>query len=216
MFRTRKTRRRLVAVAVLIAAVLVAGGVAYAILKSRTGSIFNSGVAFNSQHAGGKPSAPPDRFLWPYYGYSADHLRYLDANIAPPFQRRWSFKANALLEFPPVIANGVLYQLDDDAVINAVDKETGRLRWTRQLGEHSASTPAIGNGVVYVTVLKRAGARGGLVAALGAGDGHLVWQRELPSGSESSPLFAQGLVYFGTQDGTVYALDGTTGATRWT
>lgn len=195
--------------------VVVAGVIAYAIEKGRTGSIFNPGVEFSSQNPNARPPAPPDLFTWPLYGYTPDHLRYLDAHLAPPFQTRWTFNSGGLLEFPPTIARGLLYQLNDNAVVNAVAKDTGQLRWKRKLGLLSASTPAVGGGVVYATVLKRDGG-GGRVAALGASDGHMIWQRDLPSGSESSPMLSDGTVYFGSQDGVVYALRASDGSIRWT
>jgi outer membrane protein assembly factor BamB len=43
-----------------------------------------------------------------------------------------------------------------------------------------------------------------------------VWSKDLPSRTESSPLYVGGRIYFGSEDGTVYALDARTGAVRWT
>jgi len=205
-------RRRSLIAAAAVVVVLGGAGIAYAILKSRTGDVFHSNVEFRSERTqGGRAGS------WPLYGYTPDHLRYLAAPLAPPFKKLWFFPAHGLLEFPPVIENGALYQLNDNAVLNALDVASGRRRWSRTLGSVSASTPAVSSDLVYATVLKRSGAaRGGSVTALSTRDGHVVWQRALPSGSESSPLLYAGTLYFGSQDSTVYALDAATGATRWT
>jgi outer membrane protein assembly factor BamB len=207
-----RRRRRLIAAAAAIVVVAGGAGIAYAVLKSRTGDIFHSNVEFRpEQTKGGRAGS------WPVYGYTPDHLRYLAAPIEPPFRKLWWFPAHGLLEFPPVVDGGVLYQLNDNAVLNAVDTADGHLRWQRTLGTQSAATPAVGGGVVYATVMKRPGvAHGGSVTAMSARDGHVIWQRALPSPSESSPLLYAGTLYFGSQDSTVYALDARTGATRWT
>ena len=152
---------------------------------------------------------------WPIYGLTPDHHRYLPVSIPPPYRIRWTFNSSGLLEFPPAISNGVLYQLNDNAVLNAVDTRSGRPRWYRQLGALSASTPAVGGGAVYATVLDR-GSGAGRVTALSAADGHTLWTRDLPSASESSPLLHGGTLYFGTQGGTVYALRARDGGVKWT
>ena len=76
----------------------------------------------------------------------------------------------------------------------------------RDLGKLAASAPAYANGRIYVTILARNGSKNGLVAALRAKDGARLWTKPLPSRTESSPLFAGGRIYFGSEDGTVYAL----------
>ncbi|GAC1524283.1 MAG: hypothetical protein NVS2B6_10770 [Thermoleophilaceae bacterium] len=209
---SRSRRRLLAAVALMLVAIVA---IAYIVEKGRTGNISNRNVEFDAAHPKARPAAPADRFSWPLYGLTPDHLRDLDVRIRPPYRRRWVFRAAGLLEFPPVIARGILYQLNGNAVLNAVDKETGALRWSRHIGLLSASTPAVGSGAVFATVLRRAGG-GGRVIALSPKDGHVIWRRNLPSGSESSPLLSQGTVYFGSQDGTIYALGARDGALRWT
>jgi outer membrane protein assembly factor BamB len=163
------------------------------------------------------PAAPPQppSVDWPIYGLTPDHHRYLNADLQPPYHPRWTFNASGLLEFPPVIAGHAIYQMNDDAILNAVNKDTGQQLWYRKLGSLSASTPAVGGGLVYATVLDR-GNGDGRVVALSAANGSVRWQRDLPSASESSPLLANGTLYFGTQGGTVYALGAADGAVKWT
>jgi outer membrane protein assembly factor BamB len=58
----------------------------------------------------------------------------------------------------------------------------------------------------------RDGSKNGLVTALRAKDGKKLWTKPLPSRTESSPLLVGGRLYFGSEDGTVYALDAKTAA----
>ena len=47
-------------------------------------------------------------FTWPEYGYTPTRRHYIavSKSLRPPFKRRWSWNANSLLEFTPVIAEG--------------------------------------------------------------------------------------------------------------
>ena len=149
----------MVGVIVFLLAAAAVGGYLYE--RHRTGSIYHPHARFVPQPTPKLPARGPERFAWPLYGYTPDHLRYLRAPLEPPFNKLWFFPAHGLLEFPPVIADGTLYQLNDNAVLNALDTANGHLRWSRTLGQVSASTPAVGGGVVYATVLRRSGGHGG-------------------------------------------------------
>ena len=102
-------------------------------------------------------------------------------------------------------------------MLNAIDKRTGHLVWSRRLGQLSASSPAVTANTVYVTILYSGHPNSpGRVIALNSANGAVRWWRALPSGSESSPLLDDGRVFFGSQNGTVYALNDRNGALLWT
>ena len=86
------------------------------------------------------PKRPPDRFSWPIYGYTKDHSRFFPApdSVRPPFRQLWVRNAHELLEFPPVIYAGRLFQLGDNAVLAATNKHTGARRLEAQ------TRPALG------------------------------------------------------------------------
>jgi outer membrane protein assembly factor BamB len=215
----RSTRGRL---ALAGAVVLVIAGVAlgaYLYEKKRTGNIYHPHAAFVPQPTPTLPKKGQDRFAWPLYGYTKNHTRFFPASarIRPPFRRVWTHGGSALLEFPPVMWGNRIFQLDDDAVLHAVDKYTGKDLWQRRLGALSASTPAIAGTTVYATVLSRSpGEQAGRVVALNTINGHIRWARDLPSRAESSPLLDKGKLFFGSQNGTVYALNARNGKVVWT
>jgi outer membrane protein assembly factor BamB len=201
---------------VAIAAIVVAGFV-YA--HNRTGSIYHPNARFVPQTNPTLPARGPERFAWPFYGYTKDHTRDFPApaSLHPPFKVMWTRGGTSLREFPPVLSENRIFQLTDDGVLSAVDKYTGKVLWSRQLGVLSAAAPAVVGDTVYATILSRAGAADdGRVVALDASNGDIRWSRALPSRSESSPLVDGGKVFFGSEDGVVYALDVHTGRTIWT
>ena len=210
-------RRWFALIALVVIAAIALGGYLYA--RNRTGSIYHPNARFVPQTNPTLPKRGPERFSWPFYGYTKTHTRYFPApaSLHPPFKINWVIGGSSLREFPPVLSENRIFQLTDDGVLSAIDKYTGKLLWSQQLGVLSAAAPAIVGNTVYATILSRAGAADdGRFVALDATNGHIRWSRELPSRSESSPLVDDGKVFFGSEDGTVYALDTRTGHTIWT
>lgn len=224
-------RRRLVwLVPVLVALLLAAGAVK--LLTGGPGDVSNPDVAFDTA----PPTAPPatttqpskttdakdpfdDGFEWPVYGYTDDRARYLplDRPLRPPFTMRWKVTGSVLLEFPPVLCGKTLYLLKNNGALYAISRRTGKVRWKQKLGYLAAASPACHDGVVYSTLLQRGkGVRAGRVVAVRGYTGRTIWSRKLPSRSESSPVLFQDRIYFGSEDGTVYALDTAHGDIVWT
>ena len=183
----------------------------------RPGDVFHPQVQFQPKPPV-EPTLARDNPPWPVYGYSKDHSRTAPApaKMHPPFRRIWVLFGGNLLEFPPVIDHGILYQIDDGGLLRAVVSSTGKLFWKHQLGTLAASSPAAAGNSVYVTLLEHGAAATGRVVALRQRTGQIRWSRNLPSRTESSPLLDRGEVYFGSQDGTVYAMNAHTGKVDWT
>ena len=211
-------------------ALLVLAGGAAAFLLTRDDDVSNESVEFQAEpSATPEPTPEPERgrrrgeepFTWAHYGYSKDRRRYFPAStsLRPPFRRVWAETGSILLEFSPVIGRRSLYLLKNNAALYAISKRDGRVRWKRKLGYLAASSPAYGDGRVYVTVLQRGkgggAGRAGRVVALDARNGKTIWSKPLASRSESSPLLDGGRLYFGSENGTVYSLRARNGEVRW-
>jgi outer membrane protein assembly factor BamB len=215
---SRRLWAGLAALAVLLLAALAALGV-HLYERQRTGSIYHPHARFVAQPTPTLPTSGPARFDWTIFGYSKDHTRFYPAPsyVHPPFKQLWVRNSHTLLEFPPVLYGEDIFQLGDDAVLDALDKRNGRLLWSRSLGRLSASAPAVTANTVYVTILYSGHPHSpGRIIALNSANGTVRWWHALPSGSESSPLIDDGRVFFGSQNGTVYALNDSTGAPVWT
>ncbi len=197
----------------LVLAALVARPIFHYVRNSlRPGNVFHPNVAFAPNAA---PASKPTTD-WPLFGYTKDHARFFAAGpaLSPPLHTQWVHAGSALLEFPPVVSNGRLFQLDDSGNVHALDAATGRLIWQRQVGQLAASSPAAGGDTIYVTLLHAKPGPGAIVA-LDERTGRTRWSRALPSPSESSPLLDRGILYFGSQEGIVYALRAQDGRVLW-
>jgi outer membrane protein assembly factor BamB len=174
------------------------------------------------------PPAPPPtaeklEVVWPMNGYDAERNRVGPFALRPPFRRVWTFKARQLVEFPPAVAYGRLYFSNNSGVMFAINAKTGKRAWKLRIGRCVAASPAVANHTVYQAFLNRPpcnskakpGRLEGEVIAFASGFGKIRWRTRIGP-TESSPLVADGRVYVGDWRGRVYALDGTTGAVRWT
>src|SRR5215210_6552516 len=189
-----------------------------------------------AQPAGPKPAPKPrrDTFVWSHYGYSKDHRRFFTppASFRGPFLAVWRRKAPALLEFPPVMARDSLFQLADNGQLASVHKQNGKVRWKRKLGLLAASSPALGGGRVYVTLLEggRGAGRGRIVAlrqrngrrrwsgtlyCLDADDGRVIWTYQAAGAIKGSPTLAHGKLFFGDYGGRVQAVRASNGHRVW-
>jgi outer membrane protein assembly factor BamB len=197
---------------------LVAGGAvaAYFAFFQKQSDFNNPNAAFETQ-----PTAPPKKkkakpkaetFKWPIYGYTRQRTRFLDATIHPPFKRIWRFtRGKGLVEFQPILINGILYFVRNEGQAYAVRAKNGNTLWQRKVSQLAASSPAWSPGRIFITTLVP-----GSIKALSARKGKLLWQKRLPSRAESSPIVVGGVVYFGSENGTVYALRASNGKTVWT
>jgi outer membrane protein assembly factor BamB len=219
-----RNRKVLVATATIFVLLAAGAAAAYFVVLKEPGDISNPDVPFlaPSPTPGAKPATKPQKqvdFRWPRYGYTLDHRRMFDPPkpLNGPWRSKWKRRASALTEFPPAIAQGRILQLSDDAHLVARNIDTGNKVWDRKLGALSASSPAIEGGRVYVTLLQGSkGSGSGRVVCLRFGDGKILWSKSLSSRSESSPLVAGGRVFFGSEGGTLYAMDADSGKTDWT
>ena len=170
-----------------------------------------------------EPKAPPERENprpWPTYGYDAGRTHISPYEHRPPYRRLWSIDAHDTIEFPPAIGYGRAYVAQQKGLFFALDAKTGKVDWKKSLRRCAASSPTIGDGVVYQSYMHpvvcaqgQAGADG-FVVAWDADTGRERW-RFKSAPIESSPLLRGGRLYVGSWDHRVYALDARTGRRIW-
>mgnify|MGYP003440375465 FL=1 len=205
--------QNLVAAGLVIVAV-VAGGVliAYNELK-RPEDVSNTSVPFEEPVTKEKPKKEKSGAIdWPTFRYDRQRTGFLDVKgIKPPYERVWRYGDTPLLEFPPSIANGVLYFVDNDGHAFALSAKNGHKIWQRRIASLNASTPTYSDGRLYIVNLEP-----GQVMSLDAKTGRQIWKKSLPCRSESSPLVVHETVYFGCEDSNLHALKAKNGKALWT
>ena len=166
-----------------------------------------------------KPPAATAALPWPTYG--ADNARLRAAagkGLRPPFRRLWTFHGRHLLEFPPVVGYGSVFEEVFDGRLYSIDAATGQTRWHFTSHGCGWSSPALADHLVFATFIGNrechATLQGGELVALSPETGRIRWRRAIGP-SESSPLVEHGTLYVADQNGYVYALDARSGRLRW-
>jgi outer membrane protein assembly factor BamB len=156
---------------------------------------------------------------WPTYGAGDDRVRAVAApGVRPPFERLWTFHGRHLLEFPPVVGYGSVFEEVFDGRLYSLDPANGHVRWRYDSHLCGWSSPALADRLLFATFIGNRECHtsrgGGELVAFSADTGRVRWRRAIGP-SESSPLVANGTVYIGDQDGGVYAFASRTGQLRW-
>jgi outer membrane protein assembly factor BamB len=168
-----------------------------------------------------KPPPPPPGVAlpWPTYGANNARLRAVDVpGLRPPFRRLWTFHGRGLLEFPPALGYGSLFEEAFHGRLSSIDPATGRTRWSYESHRCGWSTPAVADHLLFATFIGnyecKATRSGGWLYAFDPQTGRIRWQRPLGP-SESSPLVEGDNLYVADQYGYVYDFDARTGRLRW-
>jgi outer membrane protein assembly factor BamB len=209
---------------VLAAIALLGAGAAFAaylIFFQKEDDFVDPNAEFQTEDGSAKkkPKPKPETFKWPIYGYTPGRTRHLDVDMKRPGRRLWFFNEGGghLIEFQPVLANGVLFWVNNEGRAFAVRAKNGKKVWERKVGALNASSPAWNKNRLFIVTLKRSGStEAGSVVCLNAKNGKRIWSKKLPSRAESSPIVVNGVVYFGSENGTVYALRAKNGREVWT
>lgn len=118
-------------------------------------------------------------------------------------------KSHTYLKLKPVIQKDVIYVADSDGSMQAVDKKTGRLIWSKQLHESAVSGPTVANGYIVV------GTDAANIFLLKQKDGQEAWHAKVSSDVLSKAIIAHSKVIVKTIDGNLYAFDLKTGEKLW-
>ncbi len=103
-----------------------------------------------------------------------------------------------------------IYLPSMDHTLYALDPQTGRQVWAKDLGGAIVGTPALSEeGVLYV------GTFANQILALSIERGDILWQEDTGGWVWSGPAIDGDRIYFGDLSGKVYARDRKTGALLW-
>lgn len=129
--------------------------------------------------------------------------------------KKWSVftgnpgKTNEFLKLSPVIQNGVIYTASADGVVQATDKSSGTILWSKQLPQHLMSGPSVSQGYIVVATSKSQ------IMVLKQEDGSTLWQAELSGDSLAKPTIVGQDLFAKTIDGNLYAFQLKNGEKKW-
>jgi len=152
---------------------------------------------------------------WRFFGRVYRRSHYLAANINPPVKQVWQFNDRALIEYPPALANGVLYVSNQYGDVRALRARDGRTIWDLFNNHRTSGPPVDVTGPAYSDGRLYIAREDGLFRCLDAKTGKTIWARFLRSELESSPLVVGNKIYMGTDKGDLVALSTKDGHKIW-
>jgi outer membrane protein assembly factor BamB len=158
---------------------------------------------------------------WPQQGGFANHaMHHLALGDVPRESWSSSFGSGSDDDEPilsgPVIANGLVFTMDSEAVVSARQVEDGRVAWRQDIEPASEDDGNWGGGVAYDLGKVFAGTGFAQVVALDARTGQELWRTAVSGPMRSAPTAFGGKVYAITKDNQLFALDAETGEVDWT
>jgi hypothetical protein len=109
----------------------------------------------------------------------------------------------------PVHSRGVLYAVDEEGRVYAVNVADGSTRWVGENPGGSVNSPVVVGSVLVCASLS------GRVTALDLASGKEVWAVDTGRAVTGSPALVDRTVYVANHGGYVCAIDATNGAVRW-
>jgi len=134
-----------------------------------------------------------------YIGSNDGKLYALNAHSGT---KLWDFQTRYPIMSSPAVAGGIVYCGSDDYYLYALDATKGTKLWNFDTLSPVASSPVVANGIVYV------GSSGDLSYALNALNGRLRLHFKTLFSVFAAPAVSDGTVYFSTDNGRLFAVDG--------
>ena len=157
---------------------------------------------------------------WAQQGGNAAHVV---GNPAAPSSINVAWKAEIgegasyrrRLTSQPIVAGGMVYTFDADAVVSAFDFATGKRVWTTSTqGEKDRSTN-VGGGICAANNMIYATTGRAELLALDASTGEIRWRQPTQIPARSAPTFAEGRLFMQTSDDRFWAASTTNGLPSW-
>lgn len=109
----------------------------------------------------------------------------------------------------PIVSGDRVYVASADGEAYALDRDTGKPHWQRNLGHPLSAGPAVANDLLVI------GSRDGDAIGLRASDGEELWRSGVTSEILARPAASADLVVVRVTDGRVFGLEAATGRRRW-
>lgn len=127
---------------------------------------------------------------------------------------KWNYDSGGFNRTPSIY-DGKLYFVAQDEQLHVVNTDDGSLEWTRQLGDNNGITPAISNGIIYISKMSYYSPT---LLALDAYDGSVIWEFEFTDWGSAKVYTASvhdGSVYVGHHQSVYHSFDAESGDLEW-
>ena len=139
---------------------------------------------------------------WNSFAGDVNHTAYRDED-SDFVTNLWTFNMESPVHSSPAIYKDLIYFVNDQGILKAIDMQTGEEEWDLDLEGATNSSPIINSNRLFI------GTEDGL-KAININNHEIVWEYDCDS-VESTPFFYDDVVYFGSDDGHLYGLNKSNG-----
>ncbi len=160
-----------------------------------------------------------DEWRFDYYGYNRltgrllwKSTEYSDFGAAGYYDLDALFNNNMkLLDYlAPSLWKDLVIYTSGDAVVRALDLDTGLIAWRKRFNGYTTSAPTVAGNYVYFGISESRDPdsySGPRLVCLSAKTGKLMWELEIEGNILSAPVIAQDWMVFGTDRNMFYVLE---------
>lgn len=158
---------------------------------------------------------------WPQAGGYANHAMH-HMEVGERLERQWRTDIGAAagkrarLLAQPIVAEGMVFTMDAEAEVRAVNAATGRTAWKRDLTPNDEDSTFASGGIAYDEGMVFATTGFAQVVALDAKTGAVLWRQSLSGPMRGAPTVRAGRVFVVTVDNQTHCLAAEDGAVLWT
>ncbi len=149
--------------------------------------------------------------------HSPQHIA-IPASIAPAWRTNIGEGSDSTMRLlaTPIIVDGLVYTMDVESQISAVNALNGNIDWQHDLTVPDDDDEAFGGGLAYENGRLFASTGFADVIALDATSGKELWRTRLSGPMRAAPTVVDGRVFLVTIDNQAFALNADTGERIWT
>lgn len=158
---------------------------------------------------------------WPQAGGYANHAMH-HMEVGDRLERQWrtgigeGAGKRARLLAQPIVAEGLVFTMDAEANVRAVNASTGSTVWKRDLTPNDEDSTFASGGISYDEGMVFATTGFAQVIAMDAKTGAVVWRQNLSGPMRGAPTVRAGRVFVVTVDNQTHCLAAEDGAVMWT
>lgn len=129
----------------------------------------------------------------------------------------WSASGQDWIWGAPALVDGVVYFVDVQGNVYAVDSETGAELWTQSIGLTVDTSPVVVDDRIYIASQGAEGSEQGMLTALDIADGGQLWQQSTPAPLHTTPVVVEDTIVVALQSESVLLIgfDLETGSQQW-
>ena len=158
---------------------------------------------------------------WPQAGGQPNHAMH---HLAVGDALRVAWRANMgkgssnfqRLLTPPIVFDGMVFGMDAESRVSALDAATGKRLWRVSLKPDEEDDGGYGGGVAAADGVLYATTGFGEVLALDPADGGEIWRRQIGVPFRGSPTVSAGRIFAVSYDNRLHVLAGADGRSLWT